>query len=88
MEIKVIALSGVLMSGIVASEGQNRLDWAKENTIRSRIPFTPGHVTSPAMFRRTQGAGSLYWLGHRKFVSNWPCRATYCSAKVSDMNQE
>src|SRR5262245_61950330 len=27
--------------------------------------FAQAIVTSPAMFRRTQGAGSLYWLGHR-----------------------
>jgi hypothetical protein len=27
--------------------------------------FTQAIVTSPAMFRRTKGAGSLYWLGHR-----------------------
>src|SRR5262245_25470626 len=27
--------------------------------------FVQAIVTSPAMFRRTQGAGSLYWLGHR-----------------------
>src|SRR5262245_56456902 len=27
--------------------------------------FAQAIVTSPAMFRRTKGAGSLYWLGHR-----------------------
>lgn len=27
--------------------------------------FAQAIVTSPAMFRRTEGAGSLYWLGHR-----------------------
>src|SRR5262249_29730587 len=27
--------------------------------------FAQAIVTSPAMFRRTQGAGSLYWLGNR-----------------------
>jgi hypothetical protein len=27
--------------------------------------FVQAIVTSPAMFRRTPGAGSLYWLGHR-----------------------
>jgi hypothetical protein len=27
--------------------------------------FAQAIVTSPAMFRRTAGAGSLYWLGHR-----------------------
>jgi hypothetical protein len=27
--------------------------------------FIQAIVTSPAMFRRTEGAGSLYWLGHR-----------------------
>src|SRR5262249_27726848 len=27
--------------------------------------FGQAIVTSPAMFRRTKGAGSLYWLGHR-----------------------
>jgi uncharacterized protein (TIGR03066 family) len=27
--------------------------------------FIQAIVTSPAMFRRTKGAGSLYWLGHR-----------------------
>ena len=27
--------------------------------------FGQAIVTSPAMFRRAQGAGSLYWLGHR-----------------------
>jgi hypothetical protein len=27
--------------------------------------FVQAIVTSPAMFRRTAGAGSLYWLGHR-----------------------
>lgn len=27
--------------------------------------FIQAIVTSPAMFRRSQGAGSLYWLGHR-----------------------
>src|SRR5262249_49052856 len=27
--------------------------------------FAQAIVTSPAMFRRSKGAGSLYWLGHR-----------------------
>jgi hypothetical protein len=27
--------------------------------------FIQAIVTSPAMFRRAKGAGSLYWLGHR-----------------------
>jgi hypothetical protein len=27
--------------------------------------FAQAIVTSPAMFRRKEGAGSLYWLGHR-----------------------
>jgi hypothetical protein len=28
--------------------------------------FAQAIVTSPAMFRRTKGAGSLYWLGNRE----------------------
>lgn len=33
--------------------------------------FVQAIVTSPAMFRRTQGAGSLYWLGHRDQAGNY-----------------
>src|SRR5262249_39843381 len=33
--------------------------------------FMQAIVTSPAMFRRTQAAGSLYWLGVRDNGSHW-----------------
>jgi hypothetical protein len=33
--------------------------------------FMQAIVTSPAMFRRTQGAGSLYWLGVRDKDGHW-----------------
>ncbi len=50
--------------GLVPESAQFETKSGSDLEARDRW-FAQAIVTSPAMFRRTKGAGSLYWLGHR-----------------------
>jgi hypothetical protein len=51
-------------AGLVPESAQFETPGGVDLEARDRW-FAQAIVTSPAMFRRTAGAGSLYWLGHR-----------------------
>jgi hypothetical protein len=51
-------------AGLVPNSAQFETQSGIDLEARDRW-FAQAIVTSPAMFRRTKGAGSLYWLGHR-----------------------
>jgi hypothetical protein len=51
-------------AGLVPESAQFETKGGLDLEARDRW-FAQAIVTSPAMFRRTKGAGSLYWLGHR-----------------------
>jgi hypothetical protein len=51
-------------AGLVANATQFETPMGLDLEARDRW-FIQAIVTSPAMFRRTEGAGSLYWLGNR-----------------------
>jgi hypothetical protein len=51
-------------AGLVAESAQFETSSGLDLEARDRW-FAQAIVTSPAMFRRSIGAGSLYWLGHR-----------------------
>lgn len=51
-------------AGLVPESAQFETKGGVDLEARDRW-FAQAIVTSPAMFRRTKGAGSLYWLGHR-----------------------
>lgn len=50
--------------GLIGDNADFRTPWAVDLEARDRW-FAQAIVTSPAMFRRTAGAGSLYWLAAR-----------------------
>jgi hypothetical protein len=51
-------------AGLLANDGNFGTPTGLDLEARERW-FAQAIVTSPAMFRRTEGAGSLYWLGDR-----------------------
>lgn len=50
--------------GLIGDNGDFRMPWGVDLEARDRW-FAQAIVASPAMFRRTAGAGSLYWLSAR-----------------------
>ena len=57
-------------AGLVPNSAQFDTEGGIDLEARDRW-FAQAIVTSPAMFRRTEGAGSLYWLGHRDSGGNY-----------------
>jgi len=57
-------------AGLVPGSAQFETPWGMDMEARDRW-FAQAIVTSPAMFRRDAGAGSLYWLGARDAGGAW-----------------